>query len=168
MTVRAVMDAGAAVAVPGLGVIAGIARKARVRAPMELLDRAEITPALGIVGDHRGLRKSRGTGKRQVTLIERTDWEAAMAEVGADLPWHARRCNLLVDGLDLPQRPGTRLRLGAAVVLEVTRCTDPCERMEALAPGLFAALDRDWRGGVCARVIEGGHFALGDVIGIEG
>jgi MOSC domain-containing protein YiiM len=167
MTVQTVRDRGTATVLPGLGLIAGMARKARVRAPMELIEQAEITEALGIVGDHRGARKPNGAGKRQVTLIERADWAAAMADVGADLPWHARRCNILVDGLDLPQIAGARLLLGRDVVLEVTRCTDPCERMEALAPGLFAALDKDWRGGACARVIRGGMVALGDVIRLE-
>jgi len=167
MTVRTVLDGSEASVISGLGLIAGLARKARVKAPMELIDQAEITEALGITGDHRGVRKPNGHGKRQITLIERADWNAAMAEVGADLPWHARRCNILVDGLDLPQRPGARLLLGRDVVLEVTRFTDPCERMEALAPGLFAALDKDWRGGACARVIRGGTVALGDVIRLE-
>jgi MOSC domain-containing protein YiiM len=52
-------------------------------------------------------------------------------------------------------------------VLEVTRHTDPCERMEALAPGLFAALTPDWRGGACTRVLMGGRIAVGDEIRIE-
>jgi MOSC domain-containing protein YiiM len=105
--------------------------------------------------------------KRQVTLIERGDWEAALAEVGRSIPWQERRSNLLVDGLDLPQMPGVRLRIGADVVLEITRETDPCERMEALADGLKAALLPDWRGGACTKVIHGGHIAVGDTIRIE-
>lgn len=151
-----------------LGVIAGLARHARPKAAMEVIDRAEITPGHGIAGDHRGFRRPGSAGKRQITLIERNDWAAAMAAVGADHPWWMRRCNIAVDGFDLPQVPGTLLRLGRDVVLEVTRFTDPCERMEALAPGLFAALMVDWRGGVCARVIEGGTVLVGDVIRAEG
>ena len=147
-----------------VGTIAGIARHASAKAPMEVIGQAEITEAGGIAGDFRGRRKPGSSGKRQVTLIERADWSAAMAEVGRDLPWWSRRCNLLVDGLDLPQAAGTRLRLGADVVLEVTRFTDPCERMEALAPGLYAALMVDWRGGVCSRVLQGGTIRVGDAI----
>ena len=59
-------------------------------------------------------------------------------------------------------------RLGADVVLEVTRFTDPCSRMEALAPGLFDALWIDWRGGVCSRVVQGGSVTVGDLIRVEG
>lgn len=150
-----------------VGVVAGIARHAFPKAPMEPIARAEVSIAGGIAGDGRGARKPGASGKRQVTLIERGDWDAAMAEVGHNLAWYERRCNLLVDGFDLPQVPGTRLRLGAEVVLEVTRFTDPCERMETLAPGLFAALMRDWRGGVCARVLVGGALSIGNAIRIE-
>ncbi len=149
------------------GTIAGIARHPRAKAPMEVIDTVEITVEAGLHGDFRGYVKPGGKGRRQVTLIERVDWDAAMAEVGCDIPWYERRANLLVDGFDLPQIAGTRLRIGTDVVLEVTRHTDPCERMEALAPGLFTALTPDWRGGACTRVLMGGRIAVGDVIRIE-
>lgn len=133
---------------------------------MQVVNEVEVLITEGVVGDYRGAMR-RGPYKRQVTLMERTDWEAAMAEVGADIPWQERRANLLVDGIDLPQQAGARLRIGAEVVLEVTRETDPCERMEALAPGLKAALMPDWRGGVCAFVVAGGAIAVGDAVMIE-
>ena len=148
------------------GVLAGIARHAFARAPMEAIERATVTVECGIEGDFRGVVKPGGRGRRQVTLMERGDWDAVMAEVGRAIPWFERRVNLLVDGLDLPQVPGTRLRIGD-VVLEVTRECDPCERMEAVAPGLRAALTSDWRGGVCTRVRAGGAIAVGDRIRIE-
>ena len=148
------------------GILLGIARHARPKAPMELLDHALVTPAGGVQGDFRGAMRGKPY-KRQVTLIERGDWDAATAEVGHVLPWQERRSNLLVDGFDLPQTRGVRVRIGAEVVLEITRETDPCERMEALAEGLKAALLPDWRGGACAMVIEGGRIAVGDEIRIE-
>ena len=148
------------------GVIAGIARHARSKGPIEVIERAQVTVELGIEGDWRGVRKPGGTGRRQVTLMERGDWTAAMAEIGRDLPWWERRANLLVE-FDLPQRPGARLRIGRDVLLEVTRDTEPCHRMEAIAPGLFAALSPDWRGGACSRVLVGGEIVLGDEIRIE-
>jgi MOSC domain-containing protein YiiM len=148
------------------GRLIGIARHARPKGPMELCDHVEVTLAGGIAGDFRGAMKGKPY-KRQVTLIERADWEAAMDEVGHAIAWQERRSNLLVDGLDLPQVKGVRLRIGADVVLEVTRETDPCERMEALADGLKAALAPDWRGGACAMVVAEGRIALGDEIRIE-
>lgn len=149
------------------GVLAGIARHAYPKAPMETLDHVAVTVEGGLQGDFRGAIKPGGKGKRQVTLIERGDWDAAMAEVGHSIPWQERRANLLVDALDLPQAPGATLRIGSDVLLVVTRQTDPCERMDALAAGLRAALMQDWRGGVCTRVLVGGHIAIGDRIRIE-
>ncbi|MFL0414578.1 MOSC domain-containing protein [Sphingomonas sp. 179-A 2A2 NHS] len=133
---------------------------------MEVLTNAEVTPEGGIVGDFRGAMKGKPY-RRQITLIERGDWDRAMADVAHAISWEERRANLLVDGLDLPQTAGCRVRIGAHVVLEITRECDPCERMEALADGLRAALTPDWRGGACAMVISGGHIAVGDEIRIE-
>lgn len=133
---------------------------------METVDRVIVTPEHGIAGDYRGAMRG-GPYRRQVTLIEREDWDAAMSEVGRTLPWEARRSNLLVAGIDLPHLRGTRLRIGCEVILQVTRETDPCERMDALVPGLRAALSPDWRGGVCSFVIRGGVIAVGDTVAIE-
>ena len=149
------------------GTLAGIARQAVTAASTAgRRDSVDVTREGGIGGDFRGSMKGRPY-KRQVTLIERGDWEAATAEVGHSIGWEQRRANLLVDGLDLPQVKGVRLRIGNDVVLEVTRETDPCERMEALAPGLKAALLPDWRGGACAMVVAEGAIAIGDEIRIE-
>ena len=132
---------------------------------MEVIGAADVSRAEGIRGDYRGSMKGK-PHQRQVTLVELADWEAALAEVGAVLPWQERRANLLVD-LDLPQTPGAVVRIGASVMLEITRETDPCHRMDALAPGLKAALLPDWRGGACAMVVTGGRIAVGDEIRIE-
>jgi len=164
----AALDDPAAPAFAGVtGVLAGIARHGRPKAPMETLDHVEVTIEGGLHGDFRGVVKPGGKGRRQVTLLEHGDWAAAMAEVEHSIAWFERRANLLVEGLDLPQVPGTRLRIGEDVILEITRQTDPCERMEALAPGLKAALLPDWRGGACSRVLVGGTIRVGDTIRVE-
>ena len=95
--------------------------------------------------------------------MESGDWVAAMAEIGHSLPWQERRANLLVDGIDLPQVPGTLIGIGD-VVFEITVECDPCSRMETIAVGLKAALTPDWRGGACAMVVEGGEIAVGDMV----
>ena len=147
------------------GRLLGIARHAYSKAPIEVIGVADVSLAEGIRGDFRGAMKGKPHA-RQVTLLELGDWETALAEVGAALPWQERRANLLVD-LDLPQTSGALVRIGAEVILEITRETDPCERMDALAPGLRAALLPDWRGGTCAMVRTGGRIAVGDAIRIE-
>jgi MOSC domain-containing protein YiiM len=149
------------------GTLIGIARHARAKGPMETIDQVEVTISGGLHGDFRGAVKPGGRGRRQVTLMERIDWDAALADIGRDIPWYERRANLLVEGLDLPQVAGVRLRIGRDVLFEVTIETDPCHRMEALAPGLCAALTPDWRGGACSRVLAGGRIAIGDEIRIE-
>jgi MOSC domain-containing protein YiiM len=149
-----------------VGRLIGIARHARPKAPMEVVDHVLVTPEGGVTGDFRGAMKGKPY-KRQVTLLEVEDWATAMAEVGHSLPWQERRSNLLVENFDLPQVKGVRLRIGAEVVLEITRETDPCERMEALAEGLKAALTPDWRGGACTMVITGGSIAVGDEVRID-
>ncbi|TPG21615.1 MOSC domain-containing protein [Sphingomonas koreensis] len=148
------------------GTLAGIARHARPRGAMEVLEHVRVTIEAGLDGDFRGAVKPGGRGRRQVSLIERADWDAAMADLGADHHWSARRANLLVDGLDLPQRAGARLRIGT-VLLEIKQECYPCSRMDAIDPGLKAALTPDWRGGALARVIAGGDIAIGDEIGLE-
>ena len=149
-----------------MGIVTGIARHARPRGPMEVLDHVGVTVEAGLDGDFRGAVKPGGRGRRQVSLIERRDWDAAMADLGVDHHWSARRANLLVEGLDLPQVEGTRLRIGE-VVLMITQECDPCSRMEEVEPGLKAALTPDWRGGVLTKVISGGDIAVGDKIEVE-
>ncbi|MEO5705671.1 MAG: MOSC domain-containing protein [Alteraurantiacibacter sp.] len=143
----------------------GIARHDRPKGPMETLAAADLTAAEGVHGDYRGaLASSKPRAKRQVSVIELESWHAAQADSGCLLDWwHARR-NLLVQGVRLPREPGARIAIGATLVLEVTGECDPCERMEALHPGLRAAMTPDWRGGVLARVITDGHVAPGDEV----
>ncbi|WP_315761246.1 MOSC domain-containing protein [Sphingomonas sp. Y38-1Y] len=145
------------------GRLAGIARHAFPRGPIEVIDHVEVSVAGGLTGDFRGAVKPGGRGRRQVSLIEAKDWAVAMAATGHSLEWWHRRANLLVDGIDLPQVPGARLRIGT-VLLEITQECDPCSRMEEIAEGLKAALTPDWRGGALAKVIEGGDIAVGDAI----
>lgn len=145
-----------------MGRIAGIARHGVKRGPIEAIETVRVTPDGGVDGDCNGHKN-----RRQVSLIEADDWAAALAEVGADIPWWERRANLLVQGLDLPQTMGARLRIGADVVIEIRTECDPCERMEALHPGLRAALEPDWRGGALGKVIAGGIINIGDEIRIE-
>lgn len=134
---------------------------------MEVLDSAQLIEGQGVAGDFRGTRKAGTAGQNGLVLVEAKDWDSAIAESGADIPWYERRGNLLVEHFDIPQQPGVRLRIGSDVVIEVTQECAPCERMEALHPGLRSALEADWRAGARARVVRGGTIAIGDEIRIE-
>ena len=149
------------------GQLAGIARHDRPKGPMETVDHVAVTVAAGVHGDYRGaLAASKASRKRQVSLIEAECVAAALAEAGAALDWSDCRRNLLLHGIRLPRAAGTRVQVGNSLVLEITCECDPCERMDALHPGLRAALTPDWRGGFCSRVVEDGEIAVGDAVRI--
>jgi len=149
------------------GRLAGIARHDRPKGPMETLDAVSVTAAEGVHGDYRGgLAATRPGRKRQVSLIERECWEAAQADAGTPLEWWNARRNLLVEGLRIPRRPGTKVAIGASLVIEIADECNPCERMEALHQGLRAAMTPDWRGGFLGRVVTDGEIAVGDEVRI--
>ena len=83
--------------------------------------------------------------------------------------------NVTTRGLDLLGLPtGTRLRLGADAVVEVTGLRNPCRQLDGIRAGLMAAtLGRDEHGGlvrkagVMAVVLAGGDVHPGDGIGVE-
>lgn len=136
----------------------GIAKRTTKRAEMQLLDSVVVSLERGVGDDFRGR-----PGKRQVTVIACEAWRAVCDGIGVELPWVARRANLLVEGLELENSGGRVLKVGDVRLL-VTKETAPCERMEEVHKGLFAALAAGWRGGVCCRVLQGGKINLGDKV----
>jgi MOSC domain-containing protein YiiM len=144
-----------------VGKLLDIAIRAKSRAPMERRESVQVGSDTGLAGDSRGRMVD-----RNVTVISREGWDAACAELGETLPWTTRRANLLVEGIDLEQTTGARLRIGP-VVLEVTDECDPCERMEEQRAGLRAALMPAWRAGVQCRVLEAGELRTGDEVALE-
>ncbi|RYF69181.1 MAG: MOSC domain-containing protein [Comamonadaceae bacterium] len=83
--------------------------------------------------------------------------------------------NITTRGIDLLGLPtGTRLRLGAEAVVELTGLRNPCIQIDRFQKGLMAAtLPRDADGalvrkaGVMAVVVTGGEVCAGDGIDIE-
>jgi len=110
------------------------------------------------VADHglEGCAHARPGGKRQVLFASSEHLEA----VGVD-PGRIRE-NFTVSGADVQEWPvGQRVRAGAAV-FEMTMVCDPCERMDAIRPGLRGELDG--RRGMLAKVIEQGEVTVGDAV----
>ena len=108
------------------------------------------------LADHglEGCAHARPGGKRQVLFASSEHLEAVSVEPGRI------RENFTVDDADVQAWPlGQRLRAGTAV-FEVTMVCDPCERMDAIRPGLRGELEG--RRGMLARVLEDGEVALGD------
>jgi MOSC domain-containing protein YiiM len=83
--------------------------------------------------------------------------------------------NVTTRGVDLLGLPtGTKLRLGAAAVVEITGLRNPCAQLNKIQPGLMAAtLDRDADGnlirkaGVMGIVLAPGEVKPGDRIEVE-
>lgn len=113
----------------------------------------------GLVGD----RYKSGSGKRGITLIqaEHLPAIAALAQ-RPDLTPALLRRNVVVSGIPLVALKQRRFRIGTAVFEGTEEC-DPCSRMEdALGPGGYNAMRG--HGGLCARIVEGGTFGLGDAL----
>jgi MOSC domain-containing protein YiiM len=110
------------------------------------------------LADHglEGCAHARPGGKRQVLFASSGHLEAVGVEPGRI------RENFTVDGADVQEWPvGQLIRVGGAL-FEVTMVCDPCERMDAIRPGL--RLELEGRRGMLARVIEGGEVAVGDAL----
>ena len=125
--------------------------------PMFPVDSAEATAGKGLSGD----RYASGSGKRGITLIqaEHLPVIAALAQ-RPDLAPSLLRRNVVVSGIPLVALKQRRFRIGTAVFEGTEEC-DPCSRMEdALGPGGYNAMRG--HGGLCARIIEGGTFRVGD------
>ena len=139
--------------------IKAIAIKNRSRVAMQSIDSARITVDSGILGDFRGAQKD-----RQITILSEISWKKACRSINADLPWTVRRANLLLDGVEFDETfPGKSIRIGEVELL-VTQETAPCSYMDAQQPGLTAALEPDWRGGICCNVIKAGKIEIGDPV----
>lgn len=124
----------------------------RPHAPLQAVTRVVARAGAGLEGDHHAA----AGGEAQVLIVDQETLDALGLAAGEI------REQLTVHGLDLAGAPeGTRLTIGETV-LELATAAEPCERMEALRPGLESALRG--RRGRFARVLRGGTLAVGDTI----
>lgn len=137
------------------GRIVAIARKPGRGEPMAPVERTHLTE------DGTLAESARSHPRRGVTLLSEERWAEVAGELGVPLPWHTRRANVLVAGLELGELIGSRVRIGAAE-LDILGETEPCQNMDRQHPGLRAALVPDCRGGVHGRVLAAGDIAVGD------
>lgn len=142
---------------PKRGRVLGIALRSRSRGPMNEVREASAAANGWLAGDHGG------SPRRGITFLSREAWAEATDAVGVSLPWHTRRANVCVTGLDLLPLVGRRIRVGE-IEVEILDETRPCDEMDAAHPGLQAALRPAGRGGVYGRVRVGGTVSVGDTI----
>jgi len=113
-------------------------------------------------GGLRGDRYKGGSGKRGITLIQAEHLPAIAALAGRDIEPALLRRNVVVSGIPLIALKDRRFRIGE-VVLQGTESCDPCSRMEAaLGAGGYNAMRG--MGGLCARIVSGGNFGVGDEV----
>ncbi len=123
------------------------------RKPMLMVDRAEAIENLGLKNDRHALPDS----SRQVLMIEQETLD--LLNLG---PGDVKE-NITTAGIALMLlKQKDRLKIGSAVILQVTKPCSPCSRMEELRSGLMAEIKG--RRGMLARVVAGGTIQRGDSI----
>jgi MOSC domain-containing protein YiiM len=131
------------------------------RLPMKPVDRVEAEAGRGLVGD-----RYHGSKHRHVTVQSREQLTEAAGIHGTAIPDAGTRRNITVSSGGLPTAPGTRLRIGGAL-LEVVRIAAPCKLMDdTLGRGAQGALRR--RAGTVFRVLESGTIRVGDPVDLLG
>lgn len=145
---------------PNTGVLRGIALRQTDGQPM--IETRSCTLVIG-----GGIsEENRRSIRRGITFLSLESWRETCAELQVDLPWHARRANFLVEGLDLSQTPGRTLHIGI-VSVRIHGETKPCGIMDARHQGLRKALEPRFRGGVFGEILQGGEVSIGDPIQFE-
>ncbi|MBV9170677.1 MAG: MOSC domain-containing protein [Chloroflexi bacterium] len=101
-------------------------------------------------------------GAREVTLFESEVLQALQQEHGIQFAASEHRRNLTTRDIRLADLVGQRFRVGD-VLLEYVKDCPPCEHLEQVTgkPVLVPLLNR---GGIRARVLEGGTLRAGDAI----
>ena len=139
------------------GMLKGIAHRPVDGEPMREAQQATVHPGRGIDTENRK------TGRREVTLLAAEAWADACRELGVDIPWHVRRANFLIEGVDLPATLGHIISIGP-VQIRIHGETRPCGMMESQQVGLRDALKPNLRGGVHGEVLAGGVIHVGDTV----
>ncbi len=124
----------------------------------------EVAEVLAVAGKGlQGDRYASGSGNRGVTLIQSEHLPAIASLAGhAKIEGALLRRNVIVSGLPVVALKGRRFRIGEVLLEGIEPC-DPCSRMEAaLGPGGYNAMRG--HGGLCARILEGGRFRVGDAV----
>jgi MOSC domain-containing protein YiiM len=127
-------------------------RAPKRRRAMEELEQVRVVDNLGL----EGCAHARPGGQRQVLLVD----VETLREMELRPGWI--RENITTEGLEVNGlKIGQRVNV-AEVELEVSAVCDPCELIEAIRPGLQAAM-MGKRGMLC-RVLRGGVVKAGDGI----
>ena len=140
-----------------IGRIIGIAIRDGVRGAMVEKAEARATENGGLEGDNAS------QPERGLTLLASGPWRTVQQELKAEIPWHSRRANVLVEAESLGTWIGRTLEVGS-VRVQVLGETKPCDLMDRVYPGLKLVLKPDYRAGVHGRILRGGVLRVGDPV----
>jgi MOSC domain-containing protein YiiM len=150
------------------GVVEGIYIAREGSAEMERIEEVRTIEGRGIEGD----RYCEGTGFYtpygdvcEVTLISSEDLDSIESELGISVKNGEHRRNIITRGIRIEDLRGKRFRIGETI-LEYDRPRPPCGHVQDLTEqGMRRALRG--RGGICARVVEGGMIRARDAIEVS-
>ena len=134
-------------------------------APMEARDEVEALADVGLRGDRYTHTASRFSAHYQVTLIELEAIESFTRATGLALAPPMPRRNIVTRGVSLNDLVGKRFRIGA-VLLEGAELCEPCTLFAKRTHREVLAHFKG-RGGLRARVLEGGAIRAGDGLRVD-
>jgi MOSC domain-containing protein YiiM len=133
--------------------------------PMQAINHVRALVGKGLEGDRyaegRGIF-SPPPGTREVTLIEAEALEAFTSDFGQPLTAAQTRRNLLTRGVRLNTLVSREFRVGPVRLRGMSLC-EPCALL-ARATGLPVLRGLLHRGGLCAKILDGGTISVGDPI----
>ena len=166
------------------GTVVAVSRSSRHRFSKDAVDSVRLIEGSGVEGDahagatvqHRSRKRWRPDlpNLRQVHLLH-TELLDDLRARGYDLSPGDVGENVLTRGVDLLALPtGTRLRLGADALVEVTGLRNPCIQLDRFADGLMEQMLRREDDGTLVRlagvmsvVVAGGTVRPGDSVEVE-
>ena len=163
--------------------VIALARDDLHRMSKQPCERIRLIAGLGVEGDaHAGLtmqHRSRWVKQRTVPNVRQVHLIHAelldeLAVKGFAIAPAQMGENVTTSGIELlGLSTGTRLRLGADAVIELTGLRNPCVQLDAIAPGLMQAVLEKGPGktlirkaGVMAVVVASGEVCVGDALTI--
>jgi MOSC domain-containing protein YiiM len=130
-------------------------------AEMRQVPEANARAGLGLEGD-RHFRAEGNEPDREITLIEAEAIEALVRDAKVPFETCESRRNVVTRGVALNHLVGREFTVGA-VRLEGMRLCEPCKHLEGMTrPGVLKGLVH--RGGLRARILEGGPIRVGDPV----
>lgn len=147
------------------GTVEGIYIATASGEPMRAVSEVTGEAERGLVGDRHyraDITKKRKRDLDDLSLVEAEVLESLRAEHDVELGAHETRRNILVRGVRLNDLIGQQFRVGSLLCEGIEIC-EPCAHMQKRV-GKPVLKPLVHRGGLRARILEGGVVRLGDAV----